>query len=334
MKPDPVRAIADAVLYEGYILWPYRRSALKNQRRFTFGGVYPPAHSAAHPDDPCVMQTEVLLSGRADTPVAVDVRFLQIVRRTVRERRGDQLHDVGELTVAGERHLTWEEAVEREVHAAWDLESLREMRVVSIEIGGGCETEELGDESGAVAGALVRSWQDLRGELRVRAVPVTAGLWRLTAGIENLTAFSSGDRQRALEHTFCSTHTLLQSPGGSFISSTDPPAELEHEAAACANLGTWPVLVGEPADCSTMLSSPIILEDHPRVAPQSPGDLFDGGEIDQLLILNILTLTDEEKAEMAASDPRAREILERTERLSPEQMMALHGTVRELGMAR
>ena len=74
-----------------------------------------------------------------------------------------------------------------------------------------------------------------------------------------------------------------------------------------------------------MLASPIILEDHPRIAPESPGDLFDGGEIDEMLVLNILALTDEEKAEMRASDPRARAILERTEALTPEQLMRLHG---------
>jgi hypothetical protein len=92
--------------------------------------------------------------------------------------------------------------------------------------------------------------------------------------------------------------------------------------------------VGPPGDRSTILSSPIILEDYPRVAPESPGDLFDGGEIDQLLILNILAMTDEEKQEMSASDPRAREILERTKRLTPEQLMALHGTIREFGISR
>ena len=70
------------------------------------------------------------------------------------------------------------------------------------------------------------------------------------------------------------------------------------------------------------------------IAPESPGDLFDGGEIDQLLILNILSLTEEEKAEMRATDPRAREILERTEALTPEELMRLHGTIREFGMER
>jgi hydrogenase maturation protease len=94
------------------------------------------------------------------------------------------------------------------------------------------------------------------------------------------------------------------------------------------------VLVGEPGERTTILSSPIILEDYPRVAPESPGDLFDGGEIDQLLTLNILSLTDEEKAEMRDSDPRAREILERTEALSDEELMRLHGAIREFGMTR
>jgi hypothetical protein len=83
-----------------------------------------------------------------------------------------------------------------------------------------------------------------------------------------------------------------------------------------------------------VLASPIILDDHPRIAPESPGDLFDGGEIDQMLVLNILSLSDEEKAEMRDSDPRAREILERTEALSEAELMNLHGAVREFGMAR
>jgi hypothetical protein len=159
-------------------------------------------------------------------------------------------------------------------------------------------------------------------------------LWRLTVRIANTTPFDGSAREDALERTFCSTHTVLRVSAGGFVSQTDPPDELREQARACANENTWPVLVGAADDRSTMLSSPIILEDHPRIAPESPGDLFDGGEIDQMLVLNILTLTDEEKAEMRDSDPRTREILERTESLTPEQLMRLHGAVREFGMAR
>jgi hypothetical protein len=82
------------------------------------------------------------------------------------------------------------------------------------------------------------------------------------------------------------------------------------------------VLVGEDA----MLSSPIILPDNPEVAPESPGDLFDGGEIDQLLTLSILAMSDEEKEADARGPTRARRaILERTEALSPDELMRLGG---------
>ena len=332
MTADPVRTIADAVLYEGYILWPYRRSALKNQRRFTFGGVYPPSHSRDHPDDPATMRTEVLVVASDSATVEVTVRFLQIVRRAAARRRGDELEELDELTVAGERYMTWEEAVEREIDVApTALGAIAQRpRTVVVAIPAGREVEELPG-----GGALVRSWEELAGEVSVSAERLQIpDAWRLSVEINNTTWFAGDGRQQALAQTFCSTHTLLRAPDGAFASLADPPEELRPAAGACRNAGTWPVLVGDPGARSTVLSSPIILEDYPRVAPESPGDLFDGGEIDQLLVLNILALTDEEKAEMAASDPRAREILERTEALSPEQLMALHGAVREFGMTR
>jgi hypothetical protein len=331
LSGDPVRAIADAVLYEGYILWPYRRSALKNQRRFTFGGVYPPAHSEAHPDDPSSMQTELLVKATTEPRVKITVRFLQVVQRTVARRRGEKLEPVDQLEVAGERYLTWDEAVEREVSApGLDLEQLLAGRRLPIEIAAGSEREELPDD----AGALLRTWNRLTGEVRVSLGEAAGDALRLSVQVLNTTPFTGGSRELALRETFCSTHTLLHIDGGAFVSLADPPPELASAAAACRNEGTWPVLVGEEGQRGMVLSSPIILEDYPRIAPESPGDLFDGGEIDQLLILNILALTEDEKVEMLASDPRAREILERTETLTPEQLMALHGTVRELGMAR
>jgi hypothetical protein len=334
-KPDPVRAIADAVLYEGYVLWPYRRSALKNQRRFNFGGVHPPAHAESHPDDACVMRTEVMLVAAPDAAVHVDLRFLQVVQRDVARRTGDELVEVDELVVGGERYLTWEEAVERELTAPrLSCRELAHELEVGFRIAAGSEHEDLVRDDGAVVGALRRSWRELTGRLCLRASAAGPELWRLSVTVKNTTSFTGGSRERALQQTLCSTHMLLHAPAGRFVSCTDPPPELAALTNACANVGTWPVLVGERGDRRTVLSSPIILEDYPRVAPESPGDLFDGGEIDQLLILNILALTDAEKAEMAASDPRAAEILRRTEALTPEQLLALHGTVREIGLSR
>jgi hypothetical protein len=323
---DPIRAIADAVLYEGYVLWPYRRSALKNAQRWTFGGVYPRVHAEGRPagDDPWTMQTQCLLAGDSLTQLSVGVRFLHVVWRQMVDADGN---DVDELLADGERQLTWEEAVEREVRLdGLTLKELGAERHVPIAIEAGRSEEVL-----AGAGTIARSWDRLEGSLRVRAVEVRPGLYRLNAVIENVTPWGGGAREAAIRRTFCSTHTVLRAQRGSFVSLTAPPTALREAAEACENLGTWPVLVGDPDDRGTLLSSPIILEDHPRIAPESPGDLFDGGEIDQLLILNILSLTDEEKAEARASDPRAREVLDRSEGLSPEQLMRLHGrTVREL----
>jgi hypothetical protein len=319
---DPLREIADAILYEGYVLWPYRRSALKNTRRFTFGGVYPPAHSEAHPDDPAFMQTQVLVEGEPDARVEVRVRFLQVVRRRL-YRDGEP---VDELTARGERYVSWEEAREREVAAEAKLDASVTVRI-ALPPG---RDEESPDE-----GVIVRrTWQGLEGEVAIGAEPLGDDVHRVTVRIENRTPFPGGTREEALERTFCSTHTILRASDAAFVSATDPPPALRAAARACRNKGAWPVLVGEPGDRDTMLSSPIILEEYPRVAPESPGDLFDGGEIDQLLTLNILSLTDEEKAEMRASDPRAREILDRTEALSEQELMRLHGAIRDFRQVR
>ncbi len=180
---------------------------------------------------------------------------------------------------------------------------------------------------------LVRRWRKLRGELEVSSEELRPGLHRVTVRVSNTTPFEGG-REEALRRTFCSAHVVLTAEQGAFVSLTDPPEELRSEAEACENDGLWPVLVGEEGERHTVLSSPIILPDYPQIAPESPGDLFDGGEIDQMLVLNILSLTDVEKQEMRAADPRTREILERTESLSAEELMRLHGAIREFGMAR
>src|SRR5437764_6855740 len=213
MSRDPVRAIADAVLYEGYILWPYRRSALKNQRRFTFGGVYPPGHSEAHPDDPRRAQTQVLVRGAPSAEIRVTVRFLQVVRREVMRRHGDRLEGVDELVVDGQRHVTWEETVEREFTLTGSLEQLGSAQLMPIAIDAGQEREALGD-----AGAFVRNWRELRGELVARADALSSGVWRLTTQITNKTPTEKVRRQEVLEQTLCSTHLLLHATGGEFVS--------------------------------------------------------------------------------------------------------------------
>jgi hypothetical protein len=228
--------------------------------------------------------------------------------------------------VDGVRHLSWEEAAERELGTVGmglgELTASR--RHVTLAISGGREQERLG------GAAIVRSWHGIAGHVEIAAQELRPQLFRLSVEIVNATPFEGASREQALERTLCSTHAVVHARDAQLVSLTDPPAGLRDEALACRNEGAWPVLLGDPGERHTMLCSPIILEDHPRIAPESPGDLFDGGEIDQLLTLNILTLTDEEKAEMRDSDPRTREILERTEALTEEELMRLHGTIRDL----
>jgi hydrogenase maturation protease len=353
---DPVRQIADAVLYEGYVLWPYRRSALKNTRRWTFGGVYPREHSERHPDDPSTLHVECLLEGGPGATVDVAVRFLHVVRRQVVRGGPGAPEPVDELTVAGTRYLSWDEATERELGAS-ELalgELGRRPHQIPVLIRIGWDREELPAEEPARAGDLVPEWRRraisdvsggcgadaivrtscaLCGTIDVAATSVGPELTRLSVEIVNTTPMPWGTREQALQRSFCSTHVVLHAHGASFVSLTDPPPRLREHAGACRNEGAWPVLVGEPGERHALLASPIILEDYPRVAPESPGDLFDGGEIDQLLTLNILSLSDAEKAEMRDSDPRVRAILERTEALSEEELMGLHGAIRDLRQA-
>ena len=282
---DPVRQIADAALYEGYILWPYRRSAVKNQQRWTFGGVFPPSHSARHPDDRSEVRTEVVYEGSSD--VEVRVRFLHVIERELVDATGASVDEL-------DGHLAWDEATEREVGPG------------PVLIPAGVEREEL------PSGAIVRSWRELRGRVEVRMVGD-----RVTVVVANETPGNAKDREDALRQSFCSTHVVLHAPNGRFISATE---------SACENVGLWPALI----DDHTMLAAPIILPDHPQIAPESPGDLFDATEIDKLLILNVLALTPEEQDEMRATDPRAREILDRCASLSPDDLMRLHGTIRDL----
>lgn len=313
METDVVRRIADAVLYEGYLLWPYRKSTLKNQQRFTFGGVYPPAW-----EDRSSLQIQVLLEGGEDAEVEIRVRYLHVVRRQVLKMGlpAAPLEPVEELEVDGERWVSWDEAVEREIAPG------------PIRVPAGEQLEEI------PGGAILRSWRALEGESTVAREVVRAGLSRFTVRVANTTPWMGRTRDDALRGTLCSTHVVLRARDGAWVSLADPPDALRSEAEACENFGVWPVLVGEDGDRSTVLASPIILSDHPEIAPESPGNLFDSGEIDQMLVLNILAMTDEERRDMRDSDPRAREILERTEALTNEEIARLHGAVREFGLVR
>ena len=185
-----------------------------------------------------------------------------------------------------------------------------------------------------MAGRLIHRWAPLDGVLRVQAERV-AGPYRalrLRVRIENRTEPDAAisTREHGLRYALVAAHSLIGLPGGSFISMTDHPEWAAADIAVCTNVGTWPVLAC-PAGCrDLMLSSPVILYDHPEIAPESAGDLFDATEIDEILTLRTLALTDEEKREARATDPRAAELIDRLDGLPPEMMERLHGAIRYL----
>lgn len=338
MNREKVREIASAVLYEGYLLYPYRHSAIKNRQRWTVGVVYPRAYSEANGGlEPWSMQTECLVTGPANLSFDISTRFLHLLRRSSTRPGALQARaDTASSLLAGSlAYEAWDEGIEREVSVQQLALSalLAQPRRVTISFPGGHLTE---DPANPEEPQIEREQQRIEGAMIIAAErvasPLSQDVYRLSVHIENTTPVDDAAQERRdaiLLHSFVSTHTILHVQQGSFISLLEPPDALQDLAQTCRNVKTWPVLVGEQGEQDTMLSSPIILYDYPQIAPESVGAFFDGTEIDEMLALRVLTLSDEEKAELRQGDERARELLERTEALSPEQFMRLHGTMRD-----
>ncbi len=296
-----VDALCRALLYEGYLLYPYTPGATKNRVRWTFGAVAPRAWSEAGGCEGWRWRAECLLVPGPDCRLEVSVRFLHLCRC----RHGS---------------TEWEEASERRLEASLALSDL--LRIPA-------ELPLRVTPQRTAEGDAIRRWEALEGRALISAQPL-AGAIALAVEVQNLTPFAKLDapRERVMPSSLCSTHAVLRASPGRFCSLADPPPSLAQAAAACHSIGCWPVLAGEAGRDDTLLCSPIIVEDHPRLAPESPGDLFDSSEIDELLSLRVLTLSEQEKAELRGGDPHARGILERTEHLTPAQWLRLHGTLR------
>jgi hypothetical protein len=357
MKPGgDVRRIADAVLYEGYILYPYRASAQKNRSRWQFGVLMPPAYAAADPYERSMSQAECVFEHSGQPKVEVTVRFLQVQRRRVTgpgsasplasgapesgvfPRRSSQAPRSSVQTPGrpfGSRDAgpavppVWDEAVEHEVTVEVASPALlRETCVTEFAIPGGEKHE-------ALAGTPVaRRREPLAGSVSVRATRLP-GPWqaaRLTVQVTNQTGTAAGPvtREEALPAALVAAHLIITVSGGAFLSMTDPPEWARPEVGACENIGCWPVLAGPPGSRQVMLASPIILPDHPEVAPESPGELYDGTEIDEILTLRTLALSDAEKDAARATDPRAAALIDRVDGMDAQSMGRLHGAIRSV----
>jgi hypothetical protein len=301
----PTDRIARTVLYEGYILYPYRASALKNQHRFAPGGLAP--QTVAEPcGEPWFLRAEVLVTGDEKTELSVRARFLHPLART------------------GGSDPPWHEAVEREMDVpALPLGSSVRARTIDFVFPAARSVEE------APHGRVERVQLHLEPTVELSVVKLAPQVFRATVRVCNLTPCAApAEREEVALRTLNAAHVVFQVRGGEFVSLTDPPPELCALARDCRNEGVWPVLVGAPGARDTLLAAPIILPDYPRIAPESAGDFFDGTEIDEMLALRVLTLTDAEKREMTATDPRAAALLECVEALPDERLRHLHGAHR------
>ncbi|GAC1304988.1 MAG: hypothetical protein NVSMB21_06110 [Vulcanimicrobiaceae bacterium] len=327
------RGIADAVLYEGYLLYPYTASSQKNKLRWQFGIVVPQAHEAAGTGEHGHQQTEVLFERTDEAAIDVSFRFLHVEARCVYERRGDAFVAVASLAIDGTRHLTFDESIERDVVLAYrpvaSARGVADVTQLPFAFEGERRGEDLRDASGQLVGRIVRERWPLAGVLSCDALPLSGNVSRLRVRVENRSAVvAAPERGVVLRTAFVSAHTLLGIAGGAFWSPIDPPDDALARTRRLANEHTWPVLVGDrSADdrrAAIVLSSPIVLADFPLVAPQTDADAFDGTEIDELLTLSVLGLPDGERDEARATDPRARAIVERAEALDAADIARTH----------
>ena len=306
-------AVADAILYEGYLLYPYRHSSAKNRVRWQFGVLVPPEWGRAHglggggvsgAAESWWQQTECLLEG--GDRVDIRLRFLHVQTRDGADR--------ADALVPG-----FDEAVPVDVSLSVALDKAFHAPV------------RVPAESFVDAG-IARRRAELTAVVTATTEPADAPfpLRRLRVRVENTVEGLDGDasRDECLRHSLVATHLILTVHSGRFVSLVDPPAWAEPAARQCRNQYAFPVLAGPPGTTGIMLSSPVILYDHPGIAPESPGDLHDAAEIDEILTLRVLTLSDAERLEARRTDPRAAAILDRVESMPPEVLGRLHGAIR------
>jgi hypothetical protein len=278
--------LVDALLYEGYALYPYTPGTTKNATPTPFGIIYPPAYAERNPSTFDRSRVECVLDPDEDAEVRGAVRFLQ---------------------AAGERH----EAAARSL----DLEPVR---LTALLDGGGAPVEFEFDGARRVTG---------RARIRAEEVP-ERGLVKLMLCVHNATPLAADeveemDRREALGASLLSTQIVAEVEGGRFISPLEREGAAGEAAGRCRNENTWPVLAG--ADDAAVLGAPIFLPDHPRMAPESLGSLFDATEIEEALLLHVQALSEGERQAIAGQDPAVRDMVERADSATPEEIVRLHG---------
>lgn len=314
---DRARAVADAVLYEGYLLYPYRGTSSKNQSRWQFGVLGPQGAAETGFGEDATLSAEFLVDGAQ--ALTLVVRYLQLQHRRAERETGHGFEPVDELSTPAGSWLTWDEAVECEISFG-PLDFDDQPWSLPLTADAGTDIEILD------GGRLVRERHEIRGVLTVTSEPDGA-LRRVSVWVAN-TGAPARDKDDAIARSMIGTHLIAEVVGGRFVSLLEPPQAATDAASRCRRHRCFPVLAGPPGTHDMLLISPIILYDHPEVAEQSDTALYDCTEIDEILTLRVMTMTDEEKAQARATDPRAARIIDECAAMSPEAMARLHGVLR------
>lgn len=326
-----IEKITATVLYEGYSLFPYHRSAIKNQKPIPIGVIYPGDYHKYSGHASACMQTECIAIGNASSSLHISLRFLSLKPVTIFEKNIDgDFERVAELTIGDRLYQTGWQTIERNIDTEELLiyELCKSPKIVSFTFIEESGEEILYDGYGKAAGKKSFLISETNGSVTIFASQIAGEKkgFKLQIIVKNETPVAGADklsREDISVQSFLSTNTILSLQQGEFISQQNPPKEWGEEAEKCTNINTWPILIDKQN--STILSSPIILYDHPVINPKSKVDLFDSLEIEEALMLHFAAMSDDEKKRIAESDEKLESMLKKVGDLTPESMLNLHG---------
>ena len=323
------------LLYEGYALYPYHRSAVKNQKPIPFGVVFPEQYNSHNPHAHSTMQTQCIVTGNSHILFNLSIRFLHLIKVELLERdQASHFRPANDLNVNGESYQAGWQTFERIINAR-DVEInqlIENQKTIILDLDKMEECSDINNEKKEIVAKEIKSVSEINGTITIDATPVEnrSDAFRTTINITNTTPVTNPgtvSRDEMLGHSLLSTHIIINAVNGQFISHQNPNEQWKASIESCKNLNTWPILIDESD--TTLLSSPIILYDYPQIHPQSATDLFDSTEIEEALLLHVAVLSDEEKERIAASDEKLRTMLNKVKSVTPAALINLHSGLKE-----
>ncbi len=313
--------LTKTVLYEGYSIFPYHRSSVKNLKPIPFGVIYPEQYHSYHPPAPTKMKTECIVTAQKNSAINITVRFLHLIITKIFQQTDN---DNTSLPYEG-----WQ-TIERQINSG-DLiisELIGNKKVFPIGFDSIKVDKNIYDENKILKEKQSNCGLKITGNVIIEAFAFENidNTFRVSVTVNNDTSLSNAEsisRDEVFQQSFLSTNTILKVTDGAFISDQNPPEEFKEIVAQCEKIGTWPILIDESN--TIMLSSPIILYDYPKINAHSKLDLFDSLEIEEMLILQLSAMSDTEKQQIAESDGKMREMLDKASQVTPQELLNLHG---------